>query len=155
VDRPRALYEQPCTRFVAGFIGWPPMNFLDGEVVVEDGTTSFAGGGLVLPVAPAVGRAWRLLTGRRLTLGIRPEDVSLPDAPADGTPRMEVALVETLGASRLLTLGRFGWQVTAPTTATARAGQEVAVALAWERAHLFDAATGRALNPGRPHGSGG
>ena len=36
-DRPEVLYERPANRFVAGFIGWPPMNFLDGRLVEQDG----------------------------------------------------------------------------------------------------------------------
>jgi multiple sugar transport system ATP-binding protein len=154
VDSPRALYERPCNRFVAGFLGWPPMNFLDGELVQEGGRACFAGAGGVVPLAPTVARDWQVHARRPLTLGLRPEDVRLPSGADDGAFLMEVALVEPLGGSALLTLSRHGWQVTVPVEGgpMPQAGQRLAVAFDLDRAHLFDRATGLALGHGRPDG---
>src|SRR5262245_34433799 len=49
-DAPLAVYERPANRFVAGFIGWPPMNFMDGQLVGQDGRPGFATRDLVLPL---------------------------------------------------------------------------------------------------------
>lgn len=77
VAPPAELYRNPVNKFVAGFIGSPTMNFLDVDVLEEDGTVWL------------LGQGWRLLlegyqarklkdkgyTGKRITLGIRPEDL--------------------------------------------------------------------------------
>jgi multiple sugar transport system ATP-binding protein len=147
VDRPLALYERPGNRFVAGFIGWPPMNFLDGTLVLQDGVARFAAGDLLLPVSAKGTQAWRSFVGRPLTLGIRPEDVGLLDGPAEGAVGMEAVLVEPLGGTCLVTLQRQGWQVTAQTDGgrMVRERESLAVAFALDRAHLFDRVSGQAL----------
>jgi multiple sugar transport system ATP-binding protein len=154
VDRPAALYERPCNRFVAGFIGWPPMNFLDGVFVLQDGAGRFAAGEFLLPVPAAVAGRWRPFVGRPLTLGIRPENLRLLEGPADEAVGMETVLAEPLGATYLVTLQRHGWQGTALTDGKRMfAGREsVVVGFDLERAHLFDRATGLALDHGRPEG---
>jgi multiple sugar transport system ATP-binding protein len=149
VDPPGRLYDQPADRFVAGFIGWPPMNLLDGELVEDEDGLTFRNQDLHLVVT---GRPdWRVFAGRPLTLGIRPEDVRLAAGPGAGQPVLEVRLVERLGSLTLLTLA------TGSATLTARLavlpvvgeGDAVGVAFDWTRAHLFDPATGRALGLGR------
>ena len=56
VDRPlRCLLADPVNRFVAGFVGWPPMNFLDGEIASEDGELVFR---------RSAGRRWRCRQAR-------------------------------------------------------------------------------------------
>jgi multiple sugar transport system ATP-binding protein len=154
VDRPQALYERPCNRFVAGFLGWPPMNFLDGELVHQGGRAWFMGRDVALPVPAAVAAAWAGHAGRLLTLGVRPEDVRLRDAPDDGAVVMDAAVVEPLGGSSLATLHRQDWQVTVPVESGRMVAQRQAVAVVFDlgRAHLFDRATGQALCHGRPSG---
>src|SRR5262249_44043106 len=137
VDRPQTLYERPCNRFVAGFLGWPPMNFLDGELVHQEGQAWFMGRDVALPVPAAVAAAWAGQAGRALTLGIRPEDVRLGDTPSDGAVVMDAAVVEPLGGSNLATLQRQGWQVTVPVESGRMVAQRQAVVFDLDRAHLF------------------
>jgi multiple sugar transport system ATP-binding protein len=87
-DTPRALYDDPVNAFVAGFIGSPPMNLLDGTV--ETGGVRF--GSVVLPVAGGLPRS----AGETVTVGLRPEALS-PAAAGDGIP-VVVNIVEELGA---------------------------------------------------------
>src|SRR6266568_2679228 len=102
VDTPQALYDHPVNLFVAGFIGSPAMNFVNAELVRDDGPgVTFAGHRL--PFKPAVVAARPGLDdffGREIILGIRPaefEDASLADAD---WARMQVTanVTEELGS---------------------------------------------------------
>jgi multiple sugar transport system ATP-binding protein len=158
VDRPAVVYGQPANRFVAGFVGWPAMNFVDGELQrTADGLTIFAACPGTLAVPPAVAAAWAPWLRRPLTLGIRPEDVRLDDA---GAWPMQVRLVENLGQGRLVTLAGRNCELAAlvpggcqslPAPDTMAAGKNVMVNLQLERGLLFDRASGQALSV-RPAG---
>jgi multiple sugar transport system ATP-binding protein len=93
VGTPRDLYEQPQNVFVAGFIGSPAMNLFDADVV--DGGLKF--GTAVAPVdRDTLGEA----TAKKVTIGIRPEDVQV-STTGNGLP-VDVDLVEELGADGYL-----------------------------------------------------
>jgi multiple sugar transport system ATP-binding protein len=149
-DRPAALYERPANRFVAAFLGWPPLSLLDGRLTEEDGRPCLLGDGGQIPVPDE----WRQFAGRDVTVGVRPEDV-LVGSGADETDvvhlTMEVRLIEARGPDRLLTLRRGGWAVTArlPSAPAVAEGAAARVGLRLGRAHLFDGPTGRALCHGR------
>jgi len=97
IDTPMNIYDRPASRFVAGFIGSPGMNFLEGTLDVDGGALRLAGGAVVrLPpelVAPAAGHA--------VQLGVRPEHMTLCRAE-EATLALEVLTVETLGADTLV-----------------------------------------------------
>ncbi len=93
---PNVLYDQPATLFIAGFIGNPPMNFLDVEVIQEGEKYIARTKGFELVIPPERGKP---AAGRgRVILGIRPEDIAL--AP-EGIPG-EVYVVEPLGRDDLV-----------------------------------------------------
>ena len=75
VGHPREVFEAPADRFVAGFIGTPPMNFFEGTIHTDEQGTVFLtpDGGIALP------REWgnrrRTVDGQRLVLGVRPRDL--------------------------------------------------------------------------------
>jgi ABC-type sugar transport system ATPase subunit len=121
VDRPAALLERPVNRFVAGFIGWPPMSFVDGRLLGKEG----------------------------ITLGIRPEHVTWHGEAAPGRLPMQVARVESLGSGLLVTFSAGGQQVTGLAFGkdhlTVEEGQKVMVSIAANHVHLFDSTTGLAL----------
>jgi sn-glycerol 3-phosphate transport system ATP-binding protein len=133
---PEEVYARPASTFVAGFIGAPPMNLLQGRA---DGAR-FRIGGLELSLPQPAPRSGELI------LGVRPEHLLLG---ADGPWQMPVELTEMLGAERLV-YGRFGdLPVTARIEATAAApsaGQTVRLAPRPEHLHWFDAANGRRLS---------
>ncbi|HEY7315370.1 MAG TPA: ABC transporter ATP-binding protein [Gemmataceae bacterium] len=144
-DHPQALYDQPADPFVAGFLGWPPMNLLVGELIAVGDRLTFANWDVCLVVS---GRPdWQRLVGRPLLLGIRPEDVAVTEGPGEGRLGMEVRLIERLGPIRLVTLAAASWVVTVrtPPTPEVNEGETVYAAFDLARAHLFDPATGRAL----------
>src|SRR6478672_290376 len=74
VGSPMDLYEHPVNKFVAGFIGSPQMNFLEGRVGGSNGSgISFTADGLGLLELPV--RAESMTAGQAITVGIRPEHV--------------------------------------------------------------------------------
>ena len=151
VDRPLAVYRQPCNRFVAGFLGWPAMNFIDGRLVESDRSLRFEAPGIRL-VAPTIQR-WKAHAGRDVTLGVRPEDVR-PARSGETGLAMRVALTEPLGPECLVTLERDGLRLTARLGEKAgiELQQTIEVCFTMEHAHLFDRESGVALNLSRPAG---
>jgi multiple sugar transport system ATP-binding protein len=94
-DEPEVVYNQPANKFVAGFIGAPPMNFVEGKIEGGQFVSS------VLNLAVPAGHAVLSHEGKSVTLGVRPEDVY--DADLSGgiegtrfTARVDV--LEKLGA---------------------------------------------------------
>jgi len=151
VGSPEDLYRRPANRFVAGFIGETPMNFLDA-IVVEPGVLALSGASMAtLPVPGTPVAAWPV--GSAVVLGIRPEDVLL-QPPASGTPAMRVPAQvidrECAGDHDVLRLqgpaGELHVEVPAPSSACA--GDTVRCHLPVSALHLFDAADGRRLGGG-------
>ena len=150
-DTPDDVYNRPATRFVAGFTGSPPMNFLPCRVS-EAGQMLHLAGGLDLPVpAERVAECARH-GGRALLFGLRPEHISLAAADAHGAAvQAQVMLVEPLGSDTLglvkVGTGPEAGEMTGRFAPEAglRVGQTMPVTLALNRFHLFDPDTGIAV----------
>ncbi|RED18047.1 ABC transporter ATP-binding protein [Pontivivens insulae] len=99
---PEELFKRPVNRFVAGFIGSPTMNFLDGELHTKDGSTWVQGDGYMLPVTGETGqRVSQVATSRNITLGLRPSSID-PDVTAGAPIELHIAVAEYLGAQSVL-----------------------------------------------------
>jgi oligogalacturonide transport system ATP-binding protein len=100
VDTPTALYERPANAFVAGFIGSPEMNLREATVTEQGAGFALAVGGVLLPLPEAKGKRLQSLVGKKVKLGIRPEQITagqvkdVPVLPVDGTVRF----VEHMGS---------------------------------------------------------
>jgi ABC-type sugar transport system ATPase subunit len=151
VDRPLAIYERPSNRFVANFLGWPPMNFVHGLLQIVSGQCSFMADGWTLP-APAELVCY---AGRVVTFGIRPEHLE-PAGIAPGRARlaMKVVLLEQLGHVRLATLERNGWYAVARLAGDRqlRVQEIVEVNFHMSHAHWFNRESGLSLAQARPAG---
>ena len=108
---PQVLYDSPVNRFVAGFIGEPPMNFMSVEVVSTDDGMEARSDVFTIPLPDDVASAVEDWDGPRdgLTLGIRPEDLSDAaltgeNVTSDTTIEAFVHLVEPMGSDKFLTL---------------------------------------------------
>ncbi|MCA9284947.1 MAG: ABC transporter ATP-binding protein, partial [Phycisphaerales bacterium] len=97
VARPLEIYRQPANRFVAGFIGAPPMNFIEGMIERADGEVRLRASGLVITLPPSIdGRA---APASSAVLGVRPESLRFaerPERPAIAVAA-KVEVVEPLG----------------------------------------------------------
>jgi multiple sugar transport system ATP-binding protein len=109
VDTPQVLYDQPVNEFVAGFIGSPSINLVEGELEQSDGRLVAKFGDFALTVDEQLVRNRSGLSqyvGRTVLLGVRPEDFEdasiEPDTPADRRIRVTCDLTEPLGAEVLV-----------------------------------------------------
>jgi len=143
---PLDLYERPANRFVAGFLGQPAMNFLEAAVTHRDDrslTLALAAATtLTLPAAaPAA-------PGDRLTLGIRPDAITLARQGTEGAVPARVEVVEHLGAETVVHAAVDGASdlvtVEIRGKSPLRHGDTVRLAIDLNRAHLFDP-TGNAI----------
>jgi multiple sugar transport system ATP-binding protein len=140
VGTPAELYGNPANLFVAGFIGTPAMNFLNG--IVRDGIEVMVGPERLAQIAPAhVAPA-----DGRVTVGIRPERVSL-SAPTQGTIS-QIDLLEPTGLGTILHLRIAGQRLKVFTTerVTAGVGERVGICVKAADVLLFDPGTGLRLS---------
>jgi ABC-type sugar transport system ATPase subunit len=153
VDTPAALYGRPSNTFVAGFIGTPPMNLIEGEVLGGDTPEFRAGHAFSVPLGPGWSAALAGRPAAGITLGIRPEDIQRADSARGPAAmlRARVELVELLGGEALVHLAVAGVELTARLPAPVpRAGSELGLLIPVERAHLFDRETGGRVEPPTP-----
>ena len=137
VDTPRNLYDKPTNVFVAGFIGSPAMNLLEGAI---EGGAFVTKGGLRLPLpanrasAPA---------GRPLVYGLRPEHITLSDG---GVP-VEVVVVEPTGSETLIVVkgGHTEFDCLFRSRIHPKPGETLRIQPDTAHVHLFDAESGRRL----------
>ena len=99
IGGPLELYNNPDNKFVAGFIGSPPMNFINTKVEAQGDTIFVNEGTFKIEVTPAQAKVLKPYVGKQVTFGIRPEDVEFTKTPVAGkTIDGHVSVVEPLGA---------------------------------------------------------
>jgi multiple sugar transport system ATP-binding protein len=143
VSAPLELYRRPANRFVAGFIGSPPMNFFQGAIVQSNGEVVFQAG-FGAPLGPARARALQDGVKRHVTMGLRPEDIT--EDANNGVPAL-VERVEATGLENLIYCSGDGASFVArlPAARTAKSGDRLTFRFDMERAHFFDPETGASL----------
>ena len=149
VDTPQNLYDMPCNMFVAGFIGSPQMNFLDGTVIKKGDQYGIDLGGDIIPLPKEKTADGKLdsYVGKKVKMGIRPEDIDdEPEFMAKHTDCQldaQVDVSEMMGAEIYLYLEYKGNKMTARVapTSKARNGDTVRVAFDPHKVHLFDVET--------------
>jgi multiple sugar transport system ATP-binding protein len=139
VGTPAELYDNPANLFVAGFIGTPAMNFLNGTV--RNGIDLMVGTDRLAEIAPARGTP----ADGRVIVGIRPERISL-SAPTRGVPA-QIDLLEPTGLGTILHLRIAGQRLKVFTTERVTTGVEERLGISVNAADvlLFDPGTGLRL----------
>jgi multiple sugar transport system ATP-binding protein len=95
---PLHLYNYPVNKFVAGFIGSPPMNFLTVKVVEAGGSVLLEEGSFTVKPDASHIEQLKKYAGREIYFGIRPEDLSYSESAAENAIPVKITVVEPLGA---------------------------------------------------------
>jgi len=149
VGTPLDLYERPATRFVAGFLGSPKINFIPATLVSEGSTAAVKlddGQTLQLPAGDQP--AYAAHVGRAIELGIRPQHVGRADGDAKrARVKSAIELVQPTGSRTFVTFRLAGVPVMAELDAhdPGKPGDEIEAAFDMRRAVLVDRANGLVL----------
>ncbi len=148
---PLEIYNRPTNRFVAGFIGSPPMNFIEGDLSRENGNLYFVADNVRQIVPAYLASSVDKYDQRSAVLGVRPEDVYLSHERAEGSQPATVFVVEPMGSDVLVTLNIAGTQVKVRADAEfqAKPHQDLFVQFRDDKLHLFAADDGRSLRIGQ------
>jgi multiple sugar transport system ATP-binding protein len=136
---PLELYDQPNNQFVAGFIGSPAMNFIEGTLAVNGSASVKTATGAMLPLAKAPASS----NGRPVVYGIRPEHLELSSQGVEA----EVVVVEPTGSETQI-VARVGGQDVIAVFRDRQAvspGEKIHLAPRPTAAHLFDKDSGKRL----------
>jgi len=148
---PITLYDKPVNKFVAGFIGSPPMNFMNGIIVKKENKLFFNEGNFMVKLADEMHDKLKPYCDKEITLGIRSEDVYdklfVQYASPDNTISAVCEVVEPMGAEVYLYLN------TGKHTFIARVGghnnpvvnQEMDIVFDMTKAHFFDPKTEKTI----------
>ncbi|MEL6518183.1 MAG: sn-glycerol-3-phosphate ABC transporter ATP-binding protein UgpC [Pseudomonadota bacterium] len=145
---PSELFKNPVNKFVAGFLGSPPMNFLDAELSEENGTLFAKGDGFYLRLPADLAARAKGGSGKAVMLGVRPSDLEYaPDAPSDTAFDLQVVVSEYVGAQSVLICDCGPARVTVEIKSETpiALGETLRFAARPEGLHLFDPKTEGAL----------
>ena len=147
LDAPQTIYARPASRYVAGFIGSPGMNFIEG--VLEPGPLPvFRTGDLAVPLE-RYGFESRELVPGRCALGVRPEHVAFGDAGAamPFSHQIEIEVIEPMGSDTLVwtRLGKTNFAFLVDSDSRLNVGERAMIGFDPKRASLFDDASGSRL----------
>ncbi|MGD0475283.1 MAG: ABC transporter ATP-binding protein [Candidatus Velthaea sp.] len=151
VAEPKEIYDHPGNKFVASFIGSPPMNFLDAELQMKGDSAVLSGPAFAFSINGTSAQKLAALPSRSVTIGVRPEDVIVHSngaVAAAGGMRSRVDVVETLGAEQHLFLMADGSShaLLARVNADfhAKIGDQVNATIDPAKLHVFDRESGAA-----------
>ncbi len=101
-DEPLAVYDKPANKFVAGFIGSPPMNFMSGKIIKKEGRLYFVEGEFDVKITESMNGALKSYIGKEVIFGIRPENIYdrlfASAATPENTVRVRCDVIEPMGS---------------------------------------------------------
>jgi multiple sugar transport system ATP-binding protein len=147
VAAPSELYDAPKNTFVAGFIGSPPMNMLNGKLGEKDGNLTIDLGFATFGLPDWTEEKLKKTQASEVVLGFRPEDIRLADRYQENAIEAKVEMFESIGREihSHLTAGDYSIVVVTTSAEDMKVGQSVWVVLNEERIHVFDGKTGELL----------
>lgn len=151
INQPKVLYDNPANKFVAGFIGSPQMNFIEVDLMEKDGQTVVKVSGKDVEFLVPGGKAAYLkekgYIGKKVTLGVRPEDIHKEKVFLDMSPESafdaKVVIRELMGSEIFAYLDFVGNELIAKFDGRndVSPGDELRLALDMNRVHFFDIET--------------
>jgi len=144
VADPIHLYENPVNKFVAGFIGSPPMNFCDGRLIRKEGHIYFQEEKVTVKVAGDMENKLSDYVNQEIVFGIRPEDIYdrlfVGQSSPDNTIKATVEVIEPMGSEVFLYLntGRTTLIGKVDVHTQASLGQELEFVFDMAKVHFFD-----------------
>jgi multiple sugar transport system ATP-binding protein len=149
VGEPLDLYNTPANKFVAGFIGSPAMNFANVTVTQANGSLMAENKGLRITLPEEIAQRLRGHVGRGVTLGVRPEDITLAGGadPDHLCFDAAVEVVEQLGSEIVLDtkVGDDTIVASVEPTVRVKVHDKLRLAMRPSRLHVFDAETEAAI----------
>jgi ABC-type sugar transport system ATPase subunit len=149
IGTPDAIYNQPASVFVAGFIGAPTMNLVAARLDAHNGALVVTlGSEAAFAVPEAHARGYRAWIGKDVIFGLRPEDLAWTAAGVDAmTIEVTASVVEPLGADTLVFFEISGLEMVArlPPEAARDTGDCVRLRPDLRRMHLFDPTSGKRI----------
>ncbi|MBL7081546.1 MAG: sn-glycerol-3-phosphate ABC transporter ATP-binding protein UgpC [Candidatus Omnitrophica bacterium] len=147
LDKPSAIYDHPINKFVAGFIGSPPMNFMQGRIIKKDGHLYFDEGSAQLKLVAETYNKMLAYADQEVCLGIRAEDIYdrlfVSDAPAENIIRVTCEIVEPMGSEVYLHLntGRHAFIARVGAHDQPSVGQDLELVFDMSKVHFFNQGT--------------
>lgn len=146
VAEPISLYDNPCNKFVAGFIGTPPMNFFDGELMRKDGILTFVEPGFEFAIPQEWLEKLTPYVDKKVCFGVRPEDLGSEEAEElPGMPRVraKVEVIEPMGSETYVYLntGNNSFIARVDPHKKIAVGETAELPVLLPKAHIFDGET--------------
>ncbi len=144
---PHTLYNKPVNKFVSGFIGTPPMNFIEGKIIKKDSRFYFDSESLQVRVVDDMLPYIKDYLWKDIFFGIRPEDIYdklfVSEAPPENIVRVNVDIVEPMGSEVYLYLksGKAVFIAKVSGQEQVEPGQDLEVVFDMSRVHFFDKET--------------
>ncbi len=141
---PISLYDKPVNKFVAGFIGSPPMNFMDGKIIKKEDGFYFNEGSFQIKIVDDMYDRLADYQDKEVVFGIRSEDIHdklfVPEASPENTIIATVEVIEPMGSEIFLYLNSGKHTFTARVNSNSRPqlNQEMDLVLDMSRVHFFD-----------------
>jgi multiple sugar transport system ATP-binding protein len=144
VADPITIYDHPANKFVAGFIGSPPMNFMQGKLFKKDGRIYFDEGKIQVKLTEDAYDKVAPYIGKEVIFGLRSEDIYdklfVSDAPPENIVRVTCEVVEPMGPEVYLYLntGRHTFIARVGAHDRPEVNQDIDVVFDMSKAHFFD-----------------
>ncbi|MCX5715519.1 MAG: sn-glycerol-3-phosphate ABC transporter ATP-binding protein UgpC [Candidatus Omnitrophica bacterium] len=144
-EAPMSVYKNPANKFVAGFIGSPPMNFIDGGIVKKDDKLYFDEGSFQVKIAENTKKPLLDWVDKKLIFGIRPEDIYdrlfISEAPPENIFKAFLEVAEPMGSESHLhfkTARQNRFIAKIPSIQKPGAGQDMELVFDMSKAHFFN-----------------
>jgi multiple sugar transport system ATP-binding protein len=144
VSDPITLYDQPVNKFVAGFIGSPAMNFMEGKLTEDNGNIYFEEGQNKVRLLDDMATKVRDYVGKEVSFGTRPEDIkdkaNVPEKSPESTIKVNLEVVEPMGNEIILYGNTGSSYIVARVDAhdKSQVGDQVDLVIDMAKVHVFD-----------------